>query len=71
MKHVGQTSAELSPKAKTEQDLLKQALERPGVREAVAIFERWQQLDHASKPYTDAMRPRRIVSTASASNPVI
>jgi len=64
-------NADQKMETKTGHDLLEEALKQPGVREAIAVFERCQQVERDSKPYTDTMRPRRIISTASASTPLI
>jgi hypothetical protein len=70
MKNRDLTNVKQKARKNTEEDLLKQALEQPGVREAMIVFGRWQELCRVSKPYIDAMKARRIISTASVSNPV-
>ena len=37
--------------------LLKQAMERPGIREVMRVYEDWKRADEAMEPYRAAMRP--------------
>jgi len=58
-----------SGRAEQVSKLLQQALSEPGVREAMEVYERWQTLDTVTQPYTQAMRPKQIVSLSNCSEP--
>ena len=51
----------------TREVLLKDALDRPGIREVMRVYEDWRHLDRGLDPYRAASRePQRIVTTDHA-----
>lgn len=51
-------------------DLLQQALQQPGVRELMEVYEQWQRRDEATRPYLQALGVKRIISASNTSRPV-
>lgn len=60
--------AERSEKSQSEQDhdaMLREALSRPGVREAMEVYQGWRRVDRGLDPYRAAMRQwPRVTTTA-------
>lgn len=49
--------------------LLKQAMEQPGVKETMEIYQAFQKIDVAYQAYIDSLNtPLRIISTSSSTD---
>lgn len=54
-------------RASTHAELLQEALERPGIRDLMRVYEDWRQADRGLDSYRAAMRePHRITTTDHA-----
>jgi hypothetical protein len=53
------------------QELLRQARERPGVREAMDVYKSWYILDKVAQQYQSMMNRRIVASAANTSGPSI
>jgi hypothetical protein len=42
-------------------DLLRQALQQPGVRELMAVYENWKTLEDVTRSHREAMGVKRII----------
>ena len=61
--------AEPSARAKEHAALLKAAMDRPGVYEAMKVYRNWQRADRGLDPYRAAARKRYIIITTDHANP--
>lgn len=52
-------------------DLLRQALQQPGVRELMAVYENWKTLEDVVRPHRQAMGVKRIISASNVSGPAV
>ena len=52
-------------------DMLAQALQQPGVREFIEVYESYKAVEAAARPYQQAMATKKIVSTTNTSGPVV
>ena len=52
-------------------DLLRQALQQPGVRELMAVYEHWKTLEHVAQSHRQALGVRRIISASNVSGPTV
>jgi hypothetical protein len=52
-------------------DLLRQALQQPGVRELMAVYEHWKTLENVAQSHCQALGMRRIISTSNVSGPMV
>jgi hypothetical protein len=50
-------------------DLLKPALQQPGIRELMAVYENWKTLEDVVRPHRQAMGVKRIISVSNVSGP--
>ena len=48
--------------------LLKEALDRPGVREAMKVYHDWQRADRGLDAYRAAMKDPQITTTTDRAN---
>lgn len=62
--------AEAPPSAREQAyaDLLRKALERPGIREVMQVYENWREVDHALAPYRAATREPEEITTTDHTN---
>ena len=65
------TQRETAPSDRSQKHaaLLKEALDRPGVYEAMKVFHNWQRTDRWLDAYRAATRERHISITSDRSNP--
>jgi hypothetical protein len=49
--------------------ILERALAQPGVREMMSVFQRWESLREAVRPYGQAASGRTLVALADTSAP--
>lgn len=62
-----QADSPLSTREQAHAKLLQEALERPGIRELMRVYEDWRQVDRGLDSYRAATRePRRITTTDHA-----
>ena len=62
-----QTDSPPSAREQAHAELLQEALERPGIREIMRVYEDWRQVDHGLDSYRAATRePQRITTTDHA-----
>ena len=61
--------AEPSGRVKEHAALLKEAMDRPGVYEAMKVYRNWQRIDRGLDPYRAATRKRYIIITTDHANP--
>ena len=52
-------------------DLLRQALEQPGVRELMAVYKHWKTLENVAQSHRQALGVRRIISASNVSGPTV
>jgi hypothetical protein len=52
-------------------DLLREALQQPGVRELMAVYENWKMLEDVTRPHRQAMGVKRIISASNVSGPTV
>ena len=64
-----QREPEPSDRAKKHAALLKEALDRPGVYEAMKVYQNWQRADRGLDAYRAATRERHISITSDRANP--
>ena len=64
-----QRETEPSDRAKKHAALLKEALDRPGVYEAMKVFRNWRRADRRLDAYRAATRERHISITSDHANP--
>lgn len=51
-------------------DLLEQALQQPGVREFIEVYDSYRPLEDAARSYRQVMEIKSVVSTTDSSGPV-
>ena len=62
-----QAESRPSTRERSRAELLKEALERPGIREVMRVYEDWRQVDRGLDSYRAATRePHRITTTDHA-----
>lgn len=49
-------------------NMLKEALARPGVREAMEVFQDWQRADRGLDNYREATKEPQIITTTDHAN---
>lgn len=49
------------------EDILREAMKNPGVREVMEVFGNWQSANSEVQRYKPAMRPKYIVAASSSS----
>ncbi len=49
--------------------LVKEAQNRPGIREIMSVYEDWRQVDRGLDPYRMATREPQLVSATDHANP--
>lgn len=49
--------------------ILQQALERPGVREMMSVYQQWESLCRAARPYCQAVGRKTVIALADTSEP--
>ena len=64
-----QRETEPSDRAKKHAALLKEALDRPGVYEAMKVYRAWQRADRGLDAYRAATRECHISTTSDRANP--
>ena len=64
-----QRETEPSDRAQKHAALLKEALDRPGVYEAMKVYQNWQRADRGLDAYRAATREGHISITSDRSNP--
>lgn len=52
-------------------ELIEQARRQPGVAELMEVYEGWQSVDEAARPYLQTMATRQIVSLSDNSGPCV
>ena len=57
-----------SDREKEHAALLKEALDRPGVREATKVYHDWQRADRGLDAYREATKERYIITTTDHAN---
>jgi len=62
-------SPEKNPREPAPDALLEEALSRPGVREAMEVYQNWRKADRQLADWRRASAPRRIVKTTDRVNP--
>ena len=61
------TDSQPSAREQAHAELLREALERPGIREVMRVYEHWHHVDRGLEPYRTATRePQRITTTDHA-----
>jgi len=53
------------------QEILERALERPGVKEMMSVYWKWELLDRAAQPYQRATTRRTVVATTDTSERMV
>ncbi len=51
--------------------LIEAAQERPGVREAVEVYQHYRKVEEATRSYNQLARIRRVVSLSDASSSIV
>ena len=51
------------------QRMKKKAMKQPGVREAMVVHGKWQQIEKEVRPYRQAMTGRKVVFMSNSSAP--
>lgn len=57
--------------AQESRDLLRRALEKPGVRDLMLVYEQWEKFNRAAEPCRQAMSAKRVVCASNSSGPAI
>ena len=52
-------------------DLLKQAMQQPGIQKLMAVYEDWKKVDNIAKPFRQAMGVKRVISASNSSGPTV
>lgn len=50
------------------EELLKKALERPGVQDVFSVYEKWKTADSGARPLMKSMGIKRVVSLSNSSD---
>lgn len=59
--------SQIKDRTQAQRQLVKDALDRPGIREVMRVYEDWRHLDHDLEPYRTATRePQKITATDRA-----
>ena len=66
--HAENRPARESHRQDRQEEMLKEALERPGVREAVEVFLAWRSADHGLDPYRAATKHTSFATTTNHAN---
>ena len=51
-------------------EILRRALERPGVKEMMTVYQQWEHLRKAVQPYRQTAVNRHVVATADTTEPM-
>ena len=51
-------------------DILRRAMEQPGVKEMMSVYQRWEHLHRMVQPYCRTTPIRKVVATADTTEPV-
>jgi hypothetical protein len=53
------------------QQLIRDASEQPGIRELMAVYEKWRALDSVAQTYRHVLGAQRVVVLSSSSTPAL
>ena len=59
----------LSDRERAHEEMLKEALKRPGVREIMGVYNSWQQADKGLEPYRSATKKAHKGTTTNHTDP--
>ena len=52
-------------------EILRRALEHPGIREVMSVYRNWETLENATRAYCQAVIPRTVMAVTDTSVPPI
>lgn len=50
-------------------EILQRALERPGVREMMSVYQQWEAIEGAVRAYSQTITPRTVMAATDTSVP--
>jgi hypothetical protein len=53
------------------QELVEEALRRPGVKELMAVYGKWESVDEATRAHRQVMGVKRVVSASDHTQPTV
>ena len=59
-----------SDRERAHEEMLKEALKKPGVREIMGVYESWQRADKGLEPYRSATKDAHKVTTTNHTLPI-
>ena len=68
MSTTGTAAVSRTSRVQEREAMLKTALARPGVREAMRVYQDWQRRDQELEPYRQVLKTNVVVITTSHTN---